>query len=354
MTIPVIQWATGATGRHALRMIVEHPDLELAGVIVTDPAKTGRDAGELCGLGPTTGVAASTDVEAVLAGGADVVAYCPLPSARTAGDAGIDERRITDLLRRGFDVVTTVGYLYPKAYGVDVLARLNAACLAGAATLHGTGANPGFLAEVVPLTLARMSARIDRITVVESSQFANYPSPDVILGMMQLGSAPERFEGVDSVYGRWLTGLFSESILLVADALGVELDHIGTELDVELAGQSFDIAAGTIEAGSVAGQRWRWTGIAAATGEPFVVQEAVYRARHDIAPEWAPLGMRVQIDGRPAMLIDQGHDWLSNGLLATAAHLVNAIPAVTAADPGIKTVLDLPAFRPTNATRHLR
>lgn len=349
----VIQWATGATGRHVLRMILEHPDLELVGLVVTNPDKHGRDAGELCGLGPT-GVLASTDVESVLATPADAVAYLPLPSARVLGDPGHDERIIRDLLASGRDVLTTVGYLYPKAYGADVVARLDEACRAGGSSLHGTGANPGFLAELLPLTFTSMSARVDRITIVESSEFSRYPSPDVVLGMMELGAPPDRFSGVDSAYGRWLSGLFAESIHLVADTLGVPLRGVTTELDVEWAEAGFTIAAGPIEAGTVAAQRWRWTGVAEATGEPFVVQEAVYKASGAVGRDWASTGMSMRIDGRPAFTLTQDHGWLGNGLLATAAHLVNAIEPVCAAPPGIVTLVDLGVLRATGATRHLR
>ena len=101
MAYRVIQWATGATGRHVLRLVVEHPELELVGLVVTNPDKAGRDAGELCGLGPVTGVIASTDVEAVLATPADAVAYVPLPSARVRGDAAHDEAVIRRLLASG-------------------------------------------------------------------------------------------------------------------------------------------------------------------------------------------------------------------------------------------------------------
>ena len=354
MAYRVIQWATGATGRHVLRLVVEHPELELVGLVVTNPDKAGRDAGELCGLGPVTGVIASTDVESVLATPADAVAYVPLPSARVRGDAAHDEAIIRRLLASGLNVLTTVGYLYPRAYGDDVVARLADACHVGRASLHGTGANPGFLAELLPLTFTSMSARVDRITVVESSEFARYPSPDVILGMMELGAEPAAFGGVHSTYGRWLSGLFAESILLVADTLGVPLARIDTELDVELAEHGFDIAAGRIEAGTVAAQRWRWTGIAAASDEPFVVQEAVYKASAAVGTAWAPTGMSVRIDGRPAFTLTQDHGWLGNGLLATAAHLVNAIVPVCESPPGIVTLVDLGVLRATAATAHLR
>ena len=354
MALRVIQWATGATGRHALRLIIEHPDLELVGLIVTNPDKAGRDAGELCGLGPVTGVLATTDVDAALAVPADCVAYLPLPSARVRDDASHDEGVITELLASGLNVVTTVGYLYPKAYGADVVARLESACHTGRSSLHGTGANPGFLAELLPLTFTAMSARIDRITVVESSEFARYPSAEVILGMMELGAPPERFSGLHSSYGRWLGGLFAESIHLIADTLEVPLARIDAELDIKLADEGFDIAAGRIEAGTVAAQRWRWTGIAAATEEPFVVQEAVYKASAAVGTGWAATGMTMRIDGRPTFTLSQDHGWLGNGLLATAAHLVHAIAPVCGSAPGIVTLTDLGLLRATGATAHLR
>ena len=95
-----------------------------------------------------------------LATPADVVTYLPLPSARVLGDASHDEAVIRRLLAAGLNVLTTVGYLYPRAYGAEVVARLEDACHVGRTSLHGTGANPGFLAELLPLTLTSMSARV--------------------------------------------------------------------------------------------------------------------------------------------------------------------------------------------------
>src|SRR4051812_22151199 len=96
--IRVVQWATGNIGSRALRAVIEHPELELAGVYVTNPAKVGRDAGELAGTGTTTGVRATGDVEAVLALDADVVLYMPLLG---------DHDDVCRLLAAGLDVVTT-------------------------------------------------------------------------------------------------------------------------------------------------------------------------------------------------------------------------------------------------------
>jgi hypothetical protein len=136
----VIQWATGNVGAAALRAVARHPDLELVGVLVHDPAKAGRDAGELCGLDPL-GVAATADVEEILSLDADCVLHMPLPSARIADDPERDLRDLCRVLESGKSAITTVGYVYPRAYGSDVVDCLEAACAAGRSSFHGTGRN---------------------------------------------------------------------------------------------------------------------------------------------------------------------------------------------------------------------
>ncbi|MDX1650079.1 MAG: dihydrodipicolinate reductase, partial [Myxococcota bacterium] len=106
----VIQWGTGNVGRAALRAILDHPELELAGVVVHGAAKEGRDAGELAER-PATGVAATRDVDAVLDGDADCVCYTATADLRPM-EAVDDMARI---LRSGKDVVSSsvVGLVHP-------------------------------------------------------------------------------------------------------------------------------------------------------------------------------------------------------------------------------------------------
>ena len=338
MTYRVVQWATGNVGRHSIRAILDHPDLELAGVYVTSPAKAGLDAGEIAGREPV-GVRATADLDEILALDADCVAHMPLPSKQIGDDPDQDTKDICRLLESGKNVVTTVGFVYPKAYGAEVVARLEAACATGQSSIHGTGVNPGFMAELVPLTLSSLCARIDRILVRESSEFSRYPSPEIILGMMGFGKSPADYETHGARYRAWLGGLFAESVWMVADGLGVELDGIETSEEVELTDERLEIAAGVLEPGTVAGQRWVWQGIVG--GEPLVVQEAVYKAAPQVAPQWPGSGWLTRLEGSPNITIDVPH-WLNNGLLATAMHAVHAIPAVVDAEPGIRTFLDLP------------
>jgi len=335
----VIQWATGNVGRSALRAIALDPKLELTGVLVTNPEKAGQDAGALCKRDPM-GVAATADVEEIVAMDADCVLHMPLPSIRYGSDPDADVKNICRLLESGKDVVTTVGYVYPKAYGPELVERFEDACAKGRSSLHGTGVNPGWMGELLPLTMSAMCSRIDQVYVMESTEFSGYPSRDVILNMMGFGKPPEEFERESKRYRDWLSGLFCESVEMIADGLSVELDEIERTAEFELAPETFDIAAGTIEAGTMAAQRFRWSGIAG--GERRIVLEAVYRARRDLVPEWPDVGGTVRIDGRPKISFELEEGWISNGLVGTALHAVHAVPHVCAAEPGIRTFLDLP------------
>jgi len=338
----VIQWATGNVGRAALKQLIRNPDLELVGCLVKNPDKHGKDVGELCREGET-GVRATTDVAEILSLEADCVCHMPLPSAQAGDDPGADLRDICQLLESGKNVVTTVGYVYPKAYGTEVTAALERACGIGGTSLHGTGANPGWMAEVLPLTLSALSARIDRIYVREVTSFAWYPSHEIIFDMMGLGAAPQESARRSTRFASWLSGLFRESILLLADGLGATVDDVRFETETRLATRPHDIAAGRVEAGTVAALRYRWTAMIG--GKPRIEVEAVYKAHDEVAPEWPTTGFVCQVDGKPNFELDLPESWIDSALTATAMHAVHAIPAVCDAAPGIRTFLDLPLIR---------
>lgn len=117
-TYRVIQWATGSIGQISIRHFADTPDFDLVGVLVTSDAKNGKDAGELAGI-PPLGVAATTSIDEVLALEADAVNYAPLY-------ADVDD--MARILRSGKNIVTPVGFVYPKALDPEVVAKLEAAC----------------------------------------------------------------------------------------------------------------------------------------------------------------------------------------------------------------------------------
>ena len=259
----VVQWATGNVGRAALRAIAARPDLELVGVFVSSPDKDGRDAGELAGTGPL-GVAATADRDTVLALGADVVVHTPLPSLVHGDEPGRDVDDFCHLLAAGSNVITTVGYMYPAAHGPELVGRLETAAAEGAASFHGTGANPGWFGDVLPLLMSGLMLRVERVRVREISSFQRYPSPEIMFDMMGFGATPAEFERRAERHRRWLDGLFTEAVMMVAHGLGAEVDDVTSAMEVDLAGRDLETAAGTVGRGTVAGQRWEWAAISAA------------------------------------------------------------------------------------------
>jgi hypothetical protein len=175
-------------GIGALRATIQHPGLELAGLVVHSEAKEGRDAGDLCGL-PPTGVIATRDIDRALAIDADVVAYFASSDYRYR-EAADD---IARCLRAGRDVVTTslVSFCWPPAAEPDLRELLEAACAAGGATLFNSGVEPGWINDLVPFAFSSTCARIDRITMQEILDYSPIAQPDIMYDFMGFAHPPD-------------------------------------------------------------------------------------------------------------------------------------------------------------------
>ena len=341
MALRVIQWASGNVGRHAVAAIAERPDLKLVGMYVYGQNKDGLDAGEIAGIGKL-GVKATSDVERLLALKADVVLHAPLPSLVYGDDPEADVKTFCRLLESGKNVITTVGYMYPKAHGPALVRKLTAACRKGNSSFHSTGLNPGWMGDLLPLSMSSLSQRIDQIHVREISNFQYYPSPEIMFNMMGFGKTPAQFRRTIERYSFWLNGLFRESVLMVADGLGLELDRITAQTRRAIAESDLETAAGVVRKGTIAGQRWEWAGRLGS--RKAIIHETVWRMHESVAPDWPQGNHSISISGEPNMHIDLSPGWIDGGLVSTAMHAVNAIPYVCAANPGIRTLLDLPSI----------
>jgi hypothetical protein len=339
MKTRVIQWSSGNVGKSVIRTIAQRDDLELVGLYVYSADKSGQDAGEIVGIEPL-GVSASNDIEVLLATDADVVIHTPLPSLVYGDDPDADIQTICRLLAAGKNVITTVGYMYPKAHGPELVKRLEDACRAGNSTFHSTGLNPGWLGDLLPLTMSSLSSRIDQVYVREITNFEFYPSPEVMFGMMGFGKTDAEFAKTVVRYQNWLTGLFRENIQLVASGLGVELDEITDTTELAYAPTDLQPAAGLVKEGTIAGQHWEWAGMK--NGRKLIVHETVWRMHRSVAPQWPDGDHSVTIEGKPRIHIKFDAMWIDDGLLATGMHALNAVPYVMEAAPGIRTLLDLP------------
>ena len=335
MPLRVVQWATGTVGSIALRALLERPEFELVGTYVYDPAKDGRDAGELIGL-PPVGVRATTDVDEIIALGADCVCHMPLPSFCFGEDPHRDTADICRLLAAGTNVVTTTGFVRPRERWIRD--RIDAACAAGGASLYGTGVNPGFVADVLPLALSGMAQRVDHIYLRETSDFSGHPSRRMVVDLMGFTRPPREYVAGAERYRQYQRIIFGESMRLVAEALGTEIDDIEEEDEYAVTTEPYHVAIGEIPAGTVHASRWTISGLL--RGMPVMTVELVHKADAARCPQWPAPGFALRVEGVPSISVSI--DEFSHGLVGAAAHAVNAIPAVCAAPAGLRTCLDLP------------
>ncbi len=339
MAYKVFQFASGGVGAHAARAVLRRSTLQLVGLHVTSLQKAGELVSEIVGIDAGE-LRATQDIQAIIDSDADVVLHAPLAAQVYAENPGQDLDDICTLLAGGKNVITVVGYMYPRVHGREVVERLTDACLKGGSSFHGTGLNPGWMGELLPLTMSALSRNIERIHILEISNFQYYPSPEIMFESMGFGAPPDVFHEQNQRRTQWLNGLFSESIAMLADGVGLGLDDITSTLEISLAEHTVKAAAGDVAKGSVAGQHWTWAGVS--EGKEKIVHETVWRMHADVAPEWPTGKHQIMIDGHPKMRLQLDADYVSDGLLATAMHAVNAIPSICAAPPGIHTFLDLP------------
>ena len=340
MSYRVIQWATGGVGRAAIQGVLAHPDLELVGCWVHSADKGGLDVGEIIDREPV-GVLATTSAEEILALDADCVVYAPLVPS---------DDEVVALLRSGKNVVTPVGWIYPDPSRV---ASIEEACREGRATLHGTGIHPGGITERFPLMLSAVSASITHVRAEEFSDIRTYGAPDVIRHVMAFGGTPD--EALASPMAALLGGGFKASVRMVADELGFRVDpKIRTTQGVAVATAPIESPIGPIEPGLVAARRFDWQ--ATVDGAPVVTATVNWlMGEEHLDPAWGfgPEGERfeVEVTGDPSVLLtfkglqpeSVAAGLVRNpGVVSTANHCVSAIPYVVAAEPGIRTYLDLP------------
>jgi len=331
----VVQWATGNIGTRALRTTIEHPSLSLVGVYVYSDDKAGRDAGELCGTGPT-GVRATREIADILALGADCILYMP---------RACDLDEVCTLLASGANIVTTRGeFHHPASLDPDVRARVEAACVTGGTSIHSTGSSPGFITEALPLVLTSIQRRLDHLSIDEFADLGSRDSPGLLFDVMGFGRPPGAFDPRRLEHGRVS---FGPSLRLLADALGMPIDSLEPSGAFATARRAVEIAAGTLEAGTVAAQRISVAGLR--NGRPLLRFTANWYCTTELEPAWdlRPTGWRVVVDGDAPLDVQIGFpvapdQWAATSPGLTAHRAVNAVPVVCGAPPGIRTTVDLP------------
>lgn len=335
MTHRVVQWTTGHVGREAVKGILRHPELELVGCYAWSAEKEGRDVGSLCGL-PDLGIRATRDVDRLLALEPDCVCYTPNQ---------LDPDELVRLLEAGVSVASSY-FVNGRTLGGAVRDRIEAAARKGGASVFGAGIFPGF-ANFVAALMATASRDFKRIRFLESVDLIHY---DAIANYTNLGWSFEPDEKWREINRRVL-GQYAECVDVMADMLRIPLREVAFDYEPAITPRDRTINGFTMPAGSLAGQKCTWKGM---VGERSVIElEVVWNAGKGLEPEW-PVhhGYTMEVEGSPnvhtRVRFSPSPEQIASGRVAdlanplTAMPVVNAIPAVCAAAPGICTYADLP------------
>lgn len=345
--INVIVWGTGAIGREMITTIIDHrPDLHIVGARVYSDDKGGADVATLVGRDPI-GVAASTDVDEILALQADCVLYAPR-------HASIDE--VCALLASGKNVATTAFLFHPRRLALSDAERVLDACRRGNATVHGSGLNPGNLSGVLPLALSGMSRTIDKITVQERADWSVYESTSITFDGMAFGRPVEEINPTANEFLAFNSALFTEQVWFLADELDAGIDEVTATVEAVPANADHQVFDHVLRAGTTAGQRWRWSG--RRDGKALVEIETLWTVGGEYPGHWPTPehGWTLTIEGDPSM---RAHffclasfsrpagieEHVRSASVGTAMQVLNAVPAVCAAPAGFATMADLPLIR---------
>lgn len=345
--IATVVWGTGNMGRAAIRAVAAHPGLELVDVIVNNPDKVGKDAGDLAGLGYQLGVAATSDVAAVLDRSPAALVYTASGDIRP-DDAVAD---IQQALSAGITVVTPSVYpLYdPRNAPPELLDPIREIAQTGGASLLVTGIDPGWGNDILPVILTGLASTIDQIRCQEIFDYSTYDQPDAVRYLVGFGQPMD--EVPPMVAPTVPTMVWGGQVRMIARALGVTLDEVRETVDRVPLEATVTNAMGTFDAGTQGGLRFEVQGIV--DGEALIIIEHITRIDAAVAPNWPspPDGgagaHKVVLEGRPRIEVnieatDEGGNRAAGGNATAAARLVNSIPWLLAATPGVYDAFDVP------------
>jgi hypothetical protein len=353
----VILWGPGYTGSQALQEIARRPELELVGCLAYSEAKAGRDAMELIGEQPC-GVRVVTDKKAIYDLDADVVLY----AGRSLPDETSRHEEITTLLRSGKNIITSTAYFFPWQRGEDYVAPLEAACAAGGTTLHGTGVHPGWFVERMAMAAMSLCATVTSVSLREICDLSHHAG-DAITGI-GFGRDPQRLGS--KTRKEILSRYYFECIAGLAHLLGIRLDAMTAQVTYPVSKREVECAAVTIRPGTVGAVDGTWTGLVGK--RPVITIREVWYLDRDLVDPGIDLisddmyeidvkGLPIDVRSRTDLAVSDRRDVFgidnrqSAASLATATQLVQTIPAVVAAPPGI---LLAPGFAyPSADLRHI-
>lgn len=327
----IVQVGLGPLGQKCVRFAVERGGINIVGAVDPAPDKAGRDLGELCGL-DKLGVIVSKDLESAIAGR-------NVDAAVLTTVSGLEkiESQIVQLAEAGLNIVSTCEELsFPWQTGPEIAGNIDAVCKKHGVACLGTGVNPGYLMDFLPTALTAVCQRVDKIRVsrIQDASVRRIPFQQKI----GAGLTPEQFN--DKVKAGTLRHVgLTESIHMIAGRMGWKLDKTTESLDPVIAETEITTGHMPIKPGMARGVEQ--------TGRGFVNGEEVITLEFRAAVGERESFDRVEISGEPNIVstIPGG----VNGDIATCAITINALRNIVAAQPGLRTMTDIPAVAYTTA-----
>ena len=330
-TIRVLHYGLGPIGASIVKQIAQRPGLKIVGAIDIDPAKVGHDLGEVVGLKKRLGVRVQSDAaKALKAAKPNVVVHCTSSSLERVMP------QLEQILASKAAIVSTTEELaYPFRMHPALSKRLDGLAKKSKVALLGTGVNPGFAMDALPIALTAACERVDAVVVnrIQDARIRRLPF------QQKIGAGLTREQFAQKVKDRSVRHVgFAQSIAMIGDALRWKLDRITDDIKPKIAEQEVASDLLAVDPGYVCG----------------IIQDGIgYRNRKPVirlhleaylgAPETYDA---VEIDGSPQLSMKFAGG--IHGDIATASMVVNSIPKVLAAAPGLHTMRDLvlPSFFP--------
>jgi hypothetical protein len=329
MPIKVVHVGLGPIGVGVVRQIASRKGFVIVGAVDIDPAKVGHDLGRVCGVGRNLRVKVTSDLaRTIKSTKPDVAVLCTSSSLKKV----LPE--FEAVLKLKVPIVSTTEELaYPVKSNAAVARRIDALAKRARVAVLGTGVNPGFVMDALPIALTGVCESVTAIEVdrVQDARIRRLPFQKKI----GAGLTPEEF--MDKVKDGTVRHVgLAESITMIADALGWKLDKVTDEIHPKIATESVSSEFMTVEAGRVVGLVQ--DGVGSRKGKPII---KLHMEAYLGAPESYDA---VRVAGNPPLNMK-----LSGGVhgdVATASIVVNSIPKVIQAAPGLRTMKDmaLPSF----------
>jgi len=322
--IRIIQYGLGPIGSAVARHVVARAGLELVGGVDIDPAKVGRDVGEAIGLSQTLGFGVANNLKGVLARTeADVVLHT------TSSYFDLFKDQIVEILEAGLDVVSTAEELsFPWLAHPEEAAEIDAAAKRAGKTVLGTGVNPGFIMDALPLGLTAICQRVDQIEVTRIINASLRRGP--FQAKIGSGMTVEAFNAKMAEGRMGHVGL-PESVGMVLSTLGKTLVRYESDVEPVVADQLVETDFFEVQPGMVRGLKQVARGYSEEGEFITLTFIAALEAGED--------GDTIKISGVPNLEVKLTG---TNGDIATVAIAVNAVRRVKEAAPGLVTMKDLP------------